>query len=92
MTHPETEDVLAGGVLVLLECFEDAAGFADKDSATLSVTGLTADHGAITPDYLRTMGIRLLRGWDFTEADQLESPGVVVVNESFVRRFFPDQS
>ena len=33
MTHPETEDVLAGGVLVLLECFEDAAGFADNSTS-----------------------------------------------------------
>ncbi|MCI0537188.1 MAG: ABC transporter permease, partial [Verrucomicrobiales bacterium] len=52
---------------------------------------LTADHGAITPDYLRTFGMRLLRGRDFTEADTLEAPGVVLVNESFVRRFFPNE-
>jgi putative ABC transport system permease protein len=52
---------------------------------------LIADHGAITPDYLRTLGMRLLRGRDFTEADTLEAPGVVLVNESFVRRFFPNE-
>ena len=50
-----------------------------------------ADHGAITPDYLRTLGMRLLRGRDFTEADTLEAPGVALVNESFVRRFFPNE-
>src|SRR6185503_5893504 len=50
-----------------------------------------ADHGAITPDYIRTLGMRLLRGRDFTEADTLEAPGVALVNESFVRRFFPKQ-
>jgi putative ABC transport system permease protein len=52
---------------------------------------LMADHGAITPDYLRTFGMRLLRGRDFTEADTLEAPGAVLVNESFVRRFFPNE-
>jgi putative ABC transport system permease protein len=52
---------------------------------------LMADHGAITPDYLRTLGMRLLRGRDFTEADTLEAPGVALVNESFVRRFFPNE-
>jgi putative ABC transport system permease protein len=52
---------------------------------------LMADHGAITPDYVRTFGMRLLRGRDFTEADTLEAPGVVLVNESFVRRFFPNE-
>jgi predicted permease len=49
-----------------------------------------AEPNAITPDYLRTLGIRLLRGRDFTEADTLEAPGVVLVNESFVRRFLPN--
>ena len=49
----------------------------------------TAEHGAITPGYIRTLGMRLLRGRDFTEADLLGAPGVVLVNESFVRRFFP---
>ncbi len=51
----------------------------------------TAEHGAITPGYLRTLGMRLLRGRDFTEADKLGAPGVAIVNESFVRRFFPNQ-
>ena len=50
-----------------------------------------ADHGAITPNYLRALGMRLLRGRDLTEADTLEAPGVVLVNESFVRRFFPNE-
>lgn len=51
----------------------------------------TADNRAITPDYLDTVGMRLLRGRAFTEADVLGAPGVVLVNESFVRRFFPDE-
>jgi putative ABC transport system permease protein len=51
----------------------------------------TAEHNAITPDYLRTLGMRLLRGRDFTEADTLEAPGVVLVNESFARRYFPTE-
>jgi hypothetical protein len=35
--------------------------------------------------------MRLLRGRDFTEADTLEAPGVVLVNESFARRFLPNE-
>ncbi len=53
---------------------------------------LMADHGAITPDYIRTLGMRRLLGRDFTEADTLGAPEVVLVNESFVRRFFPNQN
>ena len=51
----------------------------------------TAEHGAITPGYIRTLGMRLMRGRDFTEADLLGAPGVALVNESFVRRFFPNE-
>jgi putative ABC transport system permease protein len=51
----------------------------------------TTEQKAITPDYLRALGVRLLRGRTFTEADTLGSPGVVLVNESFVRRFFPNE-
>jgi putative ABC transport system permease protein len=51
----------------------------------------TAEHNAVSPGYFRALGIPLLRGRDFSEADTLESQGVALVNESFVRRFFPNQ-
>jgi putative ABC transport system permease protein len=52
----------------------------------------TAEHNAISPGYLRALGIHLVRGRDFTEADTLDAPGVALVNESFVRRYFPNQN
>ena len=52
----------------------------------------TAEHNAISPGYLRALGVPLLRGRDFNEADTLEAPGVALVNESFVRRFFPKEN
>ena len=45
----------------------------------------------VGPGYFRTMGIPLARGRDFTAADRADAPGVVVVNEAFVRRYWPDQ-
>jgi putative ABC transport system permease protein len=51
----------------------------------------TVDNKAISPGYLEAVGMRLMRGRAFTEADVLGAPGVVLVNESFVRRFFPDE-
>jgi len=50
-----------------------------------------AEPNAITPGYLETVGMVLLRGRDFTESDSLEAPGVVLVNEAFVRRYFPNE-
>jgi predicted permease len=42
----------------------------------------------ITPEYFETMGIRLLKGRWFDNRDRPDSPEVVVVNETFARRFF----
>ena len=51
----------------------------------------TADINAVTPGYVGALGISLLLGRDFNETDVLQGPGVVLVNESFVRRFFPNE-
>jgi putative ABC transport system permease protein len=49
----------------------------------------TANFGVTDTHYLRTLGLRLLRGRDFSESDVATSPRVVLVNETFARRFFP---
>jgi putative ABC transport system permease protein len=45
----------------------------------------------VWPGYFRAIGLPLLRGRDVTERDVMSAPGVVVVNEAFVRRHFPGQ-
>src|SRR3954469_6247784 len=45
-----------------------------------------------THDYLRTIGIPLLRGRDLASTDVDGAPGVVLVNQAFERKFFPGQS
>ena len=42
----------------------------------------------VTPGYFDTMGIRLLRGRTFDDRDLTNAPTVIVVNETFARRFF----
>jgi predicted permease len=47
----------------------------------------------VYPKYFATMGIPIVAGRDFGEADTREdSPLVAVVNEAFVRKLFPGQS
>jgi len=45
----------------------------------------------VGPNYLKSMGIRLLRGRFFTEMDDPSRPQVVVVDEVFAQKFFPNQ-
>ncbi len=46
---------------------------------------------SITPDYFQTIGTRLVRGRFFTDRDNETAAGAAIVNESFARRFWPDQ-
>ena len=43
----------------------------------------------ISKDYLQTLGITLLKGRYFIEQDNFEAPRVVIVSESFAKRYFP---
>jgi putative ABC transport system permease protein len=47
---------------------------------------------SVTPGYFAAMGTTLLRGRTFTRADDARAPFVVVVNEAFGRRYFPNGS
>ena len=46
---------------------------------------------SITPDYFRVMNIPVRRGRAFTERDVQNAPPVIVINEAFARRFFPNE-
>jgi putative ABC transport system permease protein len=45
----------------------------------------------VSADYMRTTGIRLLRGRDLSAADRAGAPGAVVINEAMARKYFPGQ-
>lgn len=46
---------------------------------------------SVTPDYFRAMRVQLLRGREFNAADDRpDARPVVIINESFARRFWPD--
>ncbi len=51
-----------------------------------------AAYSIISPDYFGAMGIPLLQGRNFADADREGSPGVVIVNESFAHRYLPGEN
>ncbi len=44
------------------------------------------------PDFFRTLGVPVLAGRDFADADTATSPHVGIINEQFAKRFFPNQN
>jgi predicted permease len=51
-----------------------------------------ANWDMVSTEFFPTMNIRLLEGRLFTEADNLSTAPVVIVDELFVRRYFPNRS
>ena len=51
---------------------------------------LQADLEAVSPSFLNTFGMRLVRGRFLGESDRLGSPLAIVVNETFIRRYLPN--
>jgi putative ABC transport system permease protein len=50
-----------------------------------------AQRYGITPDYLRAMGIPLLRGRPFNEQDSASAPLVALINETAAKRNWPNE-
>ena len=53
--------------------------------------GPQARYASVSSAYFRTFGIPLLAGRAFAAQDDMRSPGVAIVNQTFARRFFPSQ-
>jgi len=49
-------------------------------------------HTVVTPGYFRTMGIALLSGRDFTDADVEGAPPVTIIDERLAREYWPNES
>jgi predicted permease len=54
--------------------------------------GVLAQIDSIAPGYFQTVGLPLVSGRDFNDSDRETSPKVVIVNQTFAHRFWPDQN
>jgi putative ABC transport system permease protein len=50
-----------------------------------------ANFEPVSWDYFRTVAAQIISGRQFTAQDDQDHPGVVIVNEAFARRFFPNE-
>jgi predicted permease len=51
-----------------------------------------ANRHLVSPKYFATLGIPIRAGRDFDDRDSIRVPHVVIVNETFARRFFPGEN
>ncbi len=72
----------------------------DRSSAAIYIEGQTFTrrsdlpvilNNGVWPRYFETMGIPLLQGREFMMQDEKEEKRMVIVNETFARRFWPGQ-
>jgi predicted permease len=54
--------------------------------------GEVIENRAVSPGYFDTLGIRLVEGRDFSEADRPGAPMVAIVNQTMARQFWPGDS
>jgi len=52
----------------------------------------TINHNVITPGYFKAMGIPILMGRDFTDADKRDGLKVTIIDERLAREYWPNQS
>lgn len=84
--HPGVEDVAYGNSFPLNIDQSTTTVYA-ADRRELSPTdAVSVTKYQVSPDYLRTLGVRLLQGRDFTWQDSDTSERVAIVNEALVAR------
>jgi putative ABC transport system permease protein len=83
----------AGGVSYLPLAGADAStGFFVQGKPAQPGETRQLHYRAVIPGYFRTLGIPLVAGRDFTDADQSQTPQVVIINESLASRYWPNES
>ncbi len=65
--------------------------FRSDNSGPVAENNESVSANVIGPKYFQTMGIALMQGRDFNTQDTEDHPPVVIVNEAFVRRHFPNE-
>jgi putative ABC transport system permease protein len=82
----------AAGVMVLPMTNDGIViAFDDPEHPRPEGQFVSADLTPVTPEYFSTMQVPVLKGREFSERDDMKSPQVMVVNQSFAQKFFPGE-
>ncbi len=87
--------VQAAGLVTMLPLSggEAVITFAKSQAAALrGEVSLVVAFRAVSPDYFRALGVPLLLGRSFTDADTEGAPRVAIVNGALARRYWPGEN
>ncbi len=89
---PGVESAAAGSSLLLSRLPASASiNIEGRPPLPANARNVPVPYDSVTPEYFSTLQIPLRRGRMLTRADGAQSQQVVMVNETFVRRFFPGE-
>ena len=86
-------DAAAAGTSLLLSRLPNSASIniEGRTAPPRDVPNIPVPYDSVTPEFFSTLQIPLRRGRLFGTGDSAQSQQVVIVNESFVRRFYPGE-
>ena len=65
-------------------------GFVIEGRPSAPDVAYDVNHRQVSTDYLKVIGVPLVKGRYFTESDQATAQPVVIINEAMARQFWPD--
>src|SRR5262245_42152884 len=87
---PEVETASAASAIPMTT--DGSSGTVSGENSTVGPNDLPVEteYSWVTPEYFKALGIELLKGRFFTDADAVGVERVAIIDESFVRRFYPN--
>jgi predicted permease len=88
---PGVQSVGAGSDVPWTGYDESTGGFAIEGKQPPPHQEFHARYHRATPDYFRALGIPLLRGRFFTEADKPDAPNAMIINQAMAELYWPHE-
>jgi predicted permease len=91
-TMPGVQSVGVGSDIPWTGYDENLGGFSIEGKQPPPHQEFHARYHMATPDYFRALGIPLLRGRFFTQADRKDAPNVLIINQAMADLYWPHET